>query len=355
LTSFVLFYLYSQKEIQYKSIFISLAVIIVGFVIFVTPYNSNFKPFVSGIGVLCAPDFLTAKEKIGPLLFEPNHCQHSPWWQLLMLYGFFYFFVLSFLGFTIKVKKLFQADQFVLLLIILSTLLIILPEFIYVKDIYPAHYRANTMFKLVFQAFMLLSLASGYIIVRLISQIKEQKNKLLNVYNLFFILALSLFILVMLYPFQAVKSYYGNLQRSNGLNGIDYLTTLHPGDYDAIQWFNTNVHGQPVILEAQGDSYTDFARISTNTGLPTVLGWTVHEWLWRGTYAIPAPRIEEVKTIYTTADAQKAAALLKKYDVKYVVVGVMEHQQYPTLDEKKFTQLGKVVFQKEDTKIYQLH
>jgi len=58
------------------------------------------------------------------------------------------------------------------------------------------------------------------------------------------------------------------------------------------------VIGQPVIVEAQGDSYTDYARISANTGLPTILGWTVHEWLWRGDYSVPAARIDDVRAIY---------------------------------------------------------
>ncbi len=63
-----------------------------------------------------------------------------------------------------------------ILLILLSLLLIIIPEFIYVKDIYPEHYRANTMFKLVFQAFMMLSLVSSYTIVRILSSFSVISN-----------------------------------------------------------------------------------------------------------------------------------------------------------------------------------
>lgn len=52
------------------------------------------------------------------------------------------------------------------------------------------------------------------------------------------------------------------------------------------------------MLEAQDDSYTDYERMSINTGLPTVIGWTVHEWFWRNDYVIVASRINDVKTIY---------------------------------------------------------
>ena len=69
----------------------------------------------------------------------------------------------------------------------------------------------------------------------------------------------------------------------------------YPEDKEIIDYINKNIIGQPIILEAQGDSYTDFARISANTGLPTVLGWTVHEWLWRGSYDVPSARFDDIK------------------------------------------------------------
>jgi hypothetical protein len=40
--------------------------------------------------------------------------------------------------------------------------------------------------------------------------------------------------------------------------------------------------GRPTIVEAVGESYTYAARMSANTGVPALLGWPMHEWLWRG-------------------------------------------------------------------------
>ena len=361
-SSLVLFFIYRSKL---KNFLISFCVVFLGLVLFSMPYSYFFKPFASGIGILCAPTFLVKIGKIGPFLFEKDHCQHSYWWQLLTLYGFFYFFVISFGAFAARSKKLLQTDVFVFLLIILSTFLIILPEFIYLKDIYPAHYRANTMFKLVFQSFMMLSISCGYIIVRLISNFKFQisnfSKKIFAICYLLF--AICLITLVMTYPFLAVNSYYGLDQKDTkgqskkptGLDGTTYLKTLYPGDYEAINWLNKNIKGQPVILEAQSDSYTDFARVSSNTGLPTVLGWTVHEWLWRGTYDIPAPRIAEIKTIYETPDPQTAKKLLNKYNVRLIFIGTLEYQKYPQLSEAKFQVLGRLLYQNQTTKIYQVY
>lgn len=336
-----------------EKIVFQVGTIIILYFIFTLPFSINFKPFVSGIGMVCAPDFLVNIKKIGPFIFEADHCQKSNIYQIFILYGFFFFFVLSFALFIFKKlkQKLSNASNiFVLLLILLGVFLIIVPEFLYAKDIYPAHYRANTMFKLVYQSFILLSLSSGYVVVYLLSSVKNNFSKLIfSSFTIFFIA------LTLIYPYFAINSYYGNLKTYKGLDGTSYLKNLYPGDLEAINYLNNNIPGQPVILEAQGDSYTDYARISSNTGLPTVLGWTVHEWLWRGTYDIPSPRIEEVKKMFEEEES-KSDSLLKKYLVKYVIIGGLEKEKYPNLNTDKFKELGKEIFKSTDSKtvIYKL-
>ncbi len=347
--------LFLETKHHFTIILFFVGLLILGFILFSLPFSLYFKPFVSGIGILCSPDFLTKIGKIGPFLFEENHCQKSPLWQIFLLYGFFYFWVVSFFIILRKVKKFYNTDGFILLLIILSTILIILPEFIYFKDIYPSHYRANTMFKLGYQAFILLSIVSSYIFFRLKPFIKWKgfaKNVLFKVIFLF--VSISLLTIVFIYPYFAITSYYGNLQSPQSLDGMRFLQRLYPNDYEAIRWLNKNVSGQPVILEAQGDSYTDYARVSAFTGLPTVLGWTVHEWLWRGTYDIPAPRIADVETLYETTDIKTAQQLIDSYNISLVFVGDLERQKYELLYEEKFQQLGYVLFEHDTTRIYSM-
>ena len=161
-------------------------------------------------------------------------------------------------------------------------------------------------------------------------------------------------ILVFIYPYFAIKSYYGDLKTYSGLSGIDYMKKRLPQDYEAIRWINKNIQNRPIIVEAQGDSYTDYARISANTGLPTILGWTVHEWLWRGSYDIPAPRVEDIKLIYESTDLNQTREILKKHNVEYVYIGNLEREKYPNIIEEKFEQLGSVVFKEDTTKIYKL-
>lgn len=372
----------TQKSFSFQSVVLPLIknVFILGasYFLFSLPFSLHFKPFVSGFGVLCAPEFLTTIGQIGLFLFEADHCQRSPIWQMFILHGFFifwtivFFLVLFFQKTAIypeqrkqslleKVQRFFntlpQTDVFILLLIGVSFLLILIPEFIYVKDIYPAHYRANTMFKLVYQAFIMLSLVSAYTIGKTFLALKSPQVRGVPklVLGILLCIGSSGLLLVMLYPYFAINSYYADLKIYKGLDGQQYLQTQLPSDFPAIAWINKHIKGQPVILEAQGDSYTDFARISANTGLPTVLGWTVHEWLWRGTYDIPAPRIAEVQTLYESIDLQQTKNLLQKYHIEYVYIGQLERQKYPNLFEEKFQHLGTLVYQNGDTKIYQVH
>lgn len=315
-----------------------------GYFVFTLPFNFHFKPFVSGIGVLCAPKFLTNIGKLGPFLFEANHCQRTPFWMLVILYGFFYFFVTVFIIKILRLKKTPAIFIFLLMLSLISTILIATPEFIYAKDIYPAHYRANTMFKLGYQAFIMLMLVTSFSI----TYILHKGKRIIWVPVIFVFLSL-----ILIYPYFSVQSYFGELKDQKGLNGINYLKTTHNDDYYAILWIEKNIKGQPVMLEAQGDSYTDYERISANTGLPTPLGWTVHEWLWRGDYSFPASRLSDITALYE-GSLNQTETLIKKYNISYVYVGELEREKYPNLNEKKFEEIGKVIYQRNNTKIYKI-
>ncbi len=361
LTSLTILYLnHTQKKGILSTLYQTFSAclfIVFFFLITNLPFSWYFKPFGTGIGVLCAPVELLGKH-FGPLLFEEGKCQKSPLWMLMTLWGFFYFSFLGFIGFilipflrNVKThghKALPVVDIFVILTSILSTLLLIFPEFFYVKDIYPMHYRANTMFKLGYQAFMMMALNSSYILLR----IKPMKTGIAKV--LYLALFLLLFFLVGIYPFFAINSYYGGLKTYKGLDGLTWMKREYPSDYEAVKWLRQNIQGQPVILEANGESYTDYGRFSSNTGLPTIIGWPVHEWLWRGSYDEAGRRIPEVQTLYESKDIRQTQTLLEKYNVSLVIIGQLEKQKYPTLDEEKWNSLGTVVFTSGSTKIYEV-
>lgn len=304
---------------------------------------------MAAIGILAALPFLLNFSSIAEGI-KLVHSQ-SPLWQLGVLWGFPAIMTLVFVSFVVVPlrARLKKADRFILALLAASWILVIIPEVVFVKDIYIAsHYRANTMFKLTYQAYVMFYLSAGYIALRVLTSIKGlPRIALLGFFSL-------LFTSLLIYPFLAVRSYYGDLKRFQGLDGGAWIAQFYPATDKVVGWLRENGEGQPVILEAPGNSYTDNNIISSYTGFPTVSGWFVHEWLWRGSAKEPQERVDDVTTIYTTPDIFLAKNLLRKYNVKYVIVGDFERERFSDLNEEKFSGLGKKAFSSGQTSIYLL-
>jgi len=207
------------------------------------------------------------------------------------------------------------------------------------------------MFKLTYQAFIMFGIAAGYIFIRICQY--SRKNRKITASK---IIALIMVALPMIYPFYAIPSWYRylNPEKYEGLDGLAFMKKENPGDYDLVMWLRENVKGQPAILEANGDSYSYYGRISMATGLPTIQGWYVHEWLWRNDYNIVNERVEDVKTVYESDDPDKTKEILEKYEIRYIVIGKPERNLFAELNEEKLLALGNVVFERPDVKLIEI-
>lgn len=269
------------------------------------------------------------------------------------------------------------ADRLILVFLICGLGLILIPELVYVVDIYSGDYkRANTMFKFTYQAFILLSFVLSYAPLRVLLLRSRKKDRVRR--RIAGVLLLLLYIPSLLYPLKVTNQWLGKFtpDRYQGIDGIRPFALKDssniPGaaageladDYAAVQWINAHVEGQPVILESYGDSYTDYCRISAYTGLPTVMGWQTHEWLWRTSRATPdayqsvvVPRQNDVRLLYTSRDEQVVRYLLSQYQVQYIIIGNLERQKFPIIgtdgkptgqtnvNETLLKSLGTIVFQ----------
>ncbi len=291
---------------------------------------------------------------------------HSPMYQLVILWGlpismvigFFLFLIADFLRREKKMKKTAEkrkpavfrlmetcntSDLFLLILGFCAIGLILLPEIIYVQDIYSGDYkRANTMFKLTYQAYIMFGLCFGYLFVRLICFGTTKLQKVSAG------IGAVLFLFTVCYFSNAVQAWYGNIFDHKGYKGIDataFMKSQMPDDEKAIAWLNDNVTGRPVVLEANGDSYTDYERVSVMTGLPTVLGWRTHEWLWKSDPKLLDARAKDIEAIYTSVNESEVRDLIQKYDISYLYVGKQERIKYTNLNETMLKGLGSVVYQ----------
>lgn len=141
-------------------------------------------------------------------------------------------------------------------------------------------------------------------------------------------------------------------------------------DYRAIRWMQENVHGSPVIVEAnQRNLYRWGSRFSIYTGLPGVVGW---EWHQQQQRALLPPdwvtrRIEEINDFYITPDVEAARLFLQKYNVGYIIVGQIERGKFNSEGPDNFVapeglakfaagdgRYWKAVYQDGDTVIYEV-
>ena len=289
---------------------------------------------------------------------------HTPLYQLAVLWGLPVTVLVCFLVSVICKKKkeepykrkkgsqplLFQfidrlslPELFIITIGLCAAGLVLMPEIIYVIDIYGGHKRANTMFKFTYQAFIMFGLMMGYVITKFILLAKNGKQIVCGVLTGFLLLG------TVGYLGKSVDSWFGNIKdetRFQGLDAAAFVDKENIYDSEAVDWINENIEGRPVMLEAHGNSYTYANRISVLTGLPTILGWHTHEWLWKDDYNWVEARKADVETIYTSNDASLVRELLDTYDVAYIYLGDEEHKTYEVNDALLQT-LGTIVYKND--------
>jgi YYY domain-containing protein len=217
-----------------------------------------------------------------------------------------------------------NSDAFVYLLIFIGLALTLVVEFVYLRDSFGV--RLNTVFKFYYQAWVMMGIASAYGIWWLLDRLAKPVGRILFASGATGFIALGL-----VYTVMAIPTRVGGFTGPANLDGASSFAQVNPDDWAAIQWLDANAEqgmsagSVPVILEAPWNgSYNYNGRISVFTGFPTVLGWTYHEYQWRGNFIERDKREPDIATIFTTSDGQTALDLLHKWNVSFVILGQPE-------------------------------
>jgi YYY domain-containing protein len=238
-----------------------------------------------------------------------------------------------------------SAHGFTLLLILVGVLLVIFPEFFFLRDQFG--WRMNTIFKFYYQAWLLWGIAVAFGITVLLRGLKGLTAIVFRV-GLIFLVGAAL-----VYPFLGLWTKTSGFQPTAGFNldGAAYFERQSPDEMAGIRWLRDASPG--IIVEAVGSSYSDYARVATLSGLPNVLGWPGHESQWRGGNEEMGSRQSDIETIFRSGRWEEVKQILEKYGVRYVFVGPLEHSTY-LVNEVKFDSHLKVVFRQGDVTIYEV-
>ena len=282
-----------------------------------------------------------------------------------------------------------EVAAFVILLIMLGAFLLLGTEGLYVRDLF--RNRMNTVFKVYYQVWLLMAVVGAYVVYYFLTRWGpgkqarstseepqraaqpslvddaqphpsgrsrgRQARTMAGTARVLIVAGLVLLAMAFVYPLAAINSRVGGFTGDPKLDGTAYLAATQREDYDAMKWLEANVQGTPVILEASGGSYSEYGRVSANTGFPTVLGWDGHETQWRGSGEEAGRRKVDVDTIYSTTDSSTALRLLQKYRVDYVYAGSLERRKYSSVSPawlNKFYEIGDVVYQNREVTIFKV-
>ena len=237
-------------------------------------------------------------------------------------------------------------STFTLLLIGIGVLLILGPEFFFLRDNFG--YRINTIFKFYYQAWILLSIAAAFGVAVILTELRGIAAALST--------ALIVIVISMglVYPALSLPNKTDNFKANNPqqrtLDGSAYLAVSMPDDYQAFQFMQTLEPG--VVAEAVGGQYSEFARVATFTGMPTVLGWPGHEGQWRDS-TLQGSRQDDIASLYATNDWITASQIIERYEIRYIYVGNLERNTYP-VNQEKFDLFLKRIYQQGTVTIYEV-
>ena len=254
------------------------------------------------------------------------------------------------------------ASSFSLLLIALAFYLLMGAELFHIVDSFGGAWRRmNTVFKFYYQAWLLLGIVAAYSLSVIWARnpdgwpsvpwprLAGVTAKVVGGAAIAVLLVASFY-----YTAGAMADRSAAYPGSRTLDGLAFLQRDAPGEYAAIAWLRDEAEPGRIV-EAVGDDYSEYGRISAATGRPTVLGWKGHEIQWRGSHEPFAGREEDIAQMYSGSDPDQARQFLENYGVRYVYLGSREQAKYGVATLPHYGEFLRTAFQQDDVIVYEFH
>lgn len=156
--------------------------------------------------------------------------------------------------------------------------LVLIPEFFFLQDVFMD--RMNTVFKLYFQGWLLLGMASGITLVDAVRAVRGWGGIALRGATAALVLA------ALTYTPLSAWDWTNGFDTRWGLDGSAYLARTAAGDSAGLEWIRQHAEDGDWLVEAPGCTYVvlegaPMSRVSAFSGVPALIGWYGHEGQWR--------------------------------------------------------------------------
>jgi uncharacterized membrane protein len=338
---------------------LAVAAIAVGGWMVTAPFHLNFQPFFQGVkmvfawtvpgdlllyaGCLLVPAALAALALLRPIVGGDEEANQAitllavaavlvvaaasgrP--TLVLLASMCTVFVIATLG------PFSGPDRPVFALAALGIFLFLVPEVVYVADTYGTNlHRMNTVFKSYIQAWILVAVALP---VLLRWGVKRRAVRL----------ALVVVMVAVALPHVAGMTVQQVRAEKHGLDGMEWMTT---GDREIVHFLRRQPPGT-IIVEAVGDAYSEYGRLSAASGVPAYLGWANHESVWRGNEILTETdrRKELITKIYTSEDVEEIHDAVEEAGIHLVAIGSLERKDFSDGQLEGLAAAGEVVLDED--------
>ena len=230
--------------------------------------------------------------------------------------------------------------------------------------------RLNTVFKLTYQAWILLSVAGA---VGLVVALRHAWQR-----HAVGMMAAPVGVLLLgglVYPLTAFPNRTSGFTVPTNIDGLAFLARSDPPEYALTRWvqdhtapgdiiieatgraWRRDANGQPVMYDGSTD-YSDAGRISARTGRPTLIGWFSHEVQWRGDNDANKRELQRrqelVDSVYTSTDPSHAVDVMRETGAKYLIAGRVELSRYAGDLMPRFDTVLEVAFESDGLRVYRL-
>jgi YYY domain-containing protein len=252
-----------------------------------------------------------------------------------------------------------------------GVLLIFGAELLLVRDVFFGSVpRLNTVFKLTYQAWVVLSIAGAVALVAATARASTSALPL----RVALPPVAAVVLLSFAYVLGAVPNRAGGFGNESDIDGLAFLARNDAAEYALTRWISQNTSPGEVIIEASGRlwhggadgpslqpagvDYTDAGRISSRTGRSTPIGWYFHQIQWRGdspeNHAEFRGRQDAVDAIYLAESPEAALEGIRSFGAEYVVMGRLEQSRYPEAHRIDFSTFLPVAFESAGLRVYRV-